>query len=132
MTASELDVVCIGNAIVDVLARCDEAEIERLGLARGTMTLIEAERAEELYAAMGPALETSGGSAGNTAAGIASFGGRCGYVGKVRDDQLGAIFGHDIRAIGAEFPTAPARGVVFGFAFLAFSYIGVRLLGGAA
>ena len=110
MTAgTELDVVCIGNAIVDVMTRCSEQTIEEMGLERGAMTLIDADRAESLYQSMGPALETSGGSACNTAAGIASFGGSCGYVGKVRDDQLGEIFTHDIRSIGAVFETPPAR-----------------------
>ncbi len=110
MAEADLDVVCIGNAIVDVLTHCDVETIGRLGLNRDTMTLIDAERARQLYDAMGPAIEASGGSAGNTAAGIASLGGRAGYVGKVRDDQFGGVFGHDIRAAGVAFETPPAAG----------------------
>lgn len=105
---SELDVLCVGNAIVDVLAQTDDALIEELGMVKGTMALIDAEQAEALYARMGPGLETSGGSAGNTAAGLAALGARCAYIGKVADDQLGRIFAHDIRAIGAEYTTEPA------------------------
>lgn len=108
MAEADLDAVCIGNAIVDVLAHCDDATVARLGLNRDTMTLVDAGRARELYDAMGPALEASGGSAANTATGIASLGGRAGYVGKVRDDQFGGIFTHDIRAAGVAFETPPA------------------------
>ena len=108
MAEADLDAVCIGNAIVDVLAHCDDATVARLGLNRDTMTLVDADRAQELYDAMGPALEASGGSAANTATGIASLGGRAGYVGKVRDDQFGGIFTHDIRAAGVAFETPPA------------------------
>ena len=104
----ELDVVGIGNAIVDVISTEDHDFIEAYGLAKGSMTLIDADRAEELYAAMAPAIETSGGSAANTAAGVASFGGQVGYIGKVRDDQLGEVFAHDIRALGVRFEVAPA------------------------
>ena len=108
MAEADLDAVCIGNAIVDVLAHSDDATVARLGLNRDTMTLVDADRAQELYDAMGPALEVSGGSAANTATGIASLGGRAGYVGKVRDDQFGGIFTHDIRAAGVAFETPPA------------------------
>ena len=107
-SAAQFDTVCIGNAIVDVLSRCQEAEIDRLGLVRGAMTLIDAERAQALYEAMVPAVEASGGSAGNTAAGIASLGGSAAYIGKVRDDQFGGVFDHDIRASGVSFDTPPA------------------------
>lgn len=106
MAAATLDVVGIGNAIVDVLAQADEAFLARQGLAKGTMTLIDAQRAETLYAQMGPGIEMSGGSAGNTMAGIASLGGKGAYIGKVCDDVLGRVFGHDIRAIGVRFETA--------------------------
>jgi len=109
VSATELDVVCIGNAIVDVMTRCSEQTIADMGLERGAMTLIDAAQAESLYTSMGPTLETSGGSACNTAAGVASFGGSVGYVGKVRDDQLGEIFSHDIRSIGAVFETPAAK-----------------------
>ncbi|MEQ8398973.1 adenosine kinase [Thalassobaculum sp.] len=103
-----LDVVAIGNAIVDVIARIDEAFLTTHGVERGAMTLIDAERAQSLYAAMPPGVEVSGGSAGNTAAGLAALGGRAGYVGKVRDDVLGQVFSHDITAQGVRFDTAPA------------------------
>ncbi|TQV79883.1 adenosine kinase [Denitrobaculum tricleocarpae] len=98
-----LDVVGIGNAIVDVLAQSDDAFLKEHDLVKGAMTLVDAERSAALYDAMGPGVEASGGSAGNTMAGIASLGGRGGYIGKVRDDQLGRIFQHDIRAVGIEY-----------------------------
>jgi sugar/nucleoside kinase (ribokinase family) len=109
MAIATLDVVGIGNAIVDVLVQADDAFLVAHGLAKGTMTLIDAARADALYAAMGPGVEASGGSAGNTMAGIASLGGDGAYIGKVRDDQLGEVFRHDITAIGVRFATAPAR-----------------------
>jgi sugar/nucleoside kinase (ribokinase family) len=99
----ELDVVTIGNALVDVLSTEDDRFLDRHGLTRGTMALIDAERAEELYDAMGPATEESGGSAANTAVGLASLGARVAFIGNVRDDQLGAVFSHDIRAAGVRF-----------------------------
>ncbi|BBK35260.1 adenosine kinase [Allostella sp. ATCC 35155] len=108
MAETRHDVVGIGNAIVDVLAHADDAFLEREGLAKGTMALIDAERADALYGRMGPGIEVSGGSAANTLAGVASLGGRAAYFGKVRDDELGRIFAHDIRATGVHFPTAPA------------------------
>ena len=107
-SAADLDVVCIGNAIVDVLTQNDDATLTRLGMTKGSMSLVDAETAERLYQELGPGIETSGGSAGNTAAGLASLGAKCAYIGRVRDDQLGEIFTHDIRAIGAEYTTAPA------------------------
>ncbi len=106
--APTLDVIAIGNAIVDVMAPCDDALIERLGMVRGGMTLIDTARAHELYDAMGPAREISGGSAANTLAGLAALGARCGFIGQVADDQLGEVFAHDIRAGGIAFAT-PAR-----------------------
>ncbi|MCC7273980.1 MAG: adenosine kinase [Alphaproteobacteria bacterium] len=102
------DVVGIGNAIVDVLAHADDGFLAREGLAKGTMALIDAERADTLYGRMGPGIEMSGGSAANTMAGIASLGGRAAYIGKVRDDALGGIFRHDITAAGVTFATPPA------------------------
>ena len=110
MATATLDVVGIGNAIVDVLVQADDAFLSRHGLAKGTMTLIDAARADALYAVMGPGVEASGGSAGNTMAGIASLGGSGAYIGKVRNDQLGEVFRHDITAIGVRFATAPAHG----------------------
>lgn len=108
MATATLDVVGIGNAIVDVLAHADDAFLAAHSLAKGAMTLIDAARADALYAVMGPGIEMSGGSAGNTMAGIASLGGAGAYIGKVRDDQLGQVFRHDITAIGVRFTSAPA------------------------
>ncbi len=104
----EIDVVGIGNAIVDVLSQVDDALITRQGLTKGAMMLIDAEQATRLYAAMPPGVEVSGGSAANTMAGIASLGGTGAFIGKVRDDQLGEVFAHDIRSIGVSFLTPPA------------------------
>ena len=104
------DVAAIGNAIVDVIAPADDAFLSDHGLAKGAMTLIDEAQAHALYAKMAPGLETSGGSAGNTIAGVASLGGRAAYVGKVAGDQLGEVFAHDMRAIGATFETAPLIG----------------------
>ncbi len=100
--------VGIGNAMVDVLSQAEETLIARQGLVKGTMHLIDEARADELYDAMGPGVEISGGSAANTVVGVASFGGHAHYVGKVRDDQLGDVFGHDLRSTGVGFDTAPA------------------------
>jgi sugar/nucleoside kinase (ribokinase family) len=108
MAGSDFDVLCIGNAIVDVIARVEEGFVSRHGLVKGSMNLIDESRAEQLYADMGHAIEVSGGSAGNTAAGVASMGGRAAYFGKVKEDQLGAIFRHDMRAQGVAFDTLPA------------------------
>jgi sugar/nucleoside kinase (ribokinase family) len=108
MTADPIDVVGIGNAIVDVIARADEAFLEREALPKGAMTLIDAARAEALYRRMGPAVESSGGSTANTVAGIASLGGCAAYIGKVRDDFLGEVFRHDLRAQGVRFETPAA------------------------
>lgn len=106
----DYDVLCIGNAIVDIIAQCDEAFLADNGIIKGAMNLIDADRAELLYRRMGPAVEASGGSAGNTAAGIASFGGRAAYFGKVSKDHLGEIFTHDIHAQGVAFDTRPLTG----------------------
>jgi sugar/nucleoside kinase (ribokinase family) len=105
-----LDVLGVGNAIVDVLTEADDAFLAAEGIAKGGMTLIDTPRATALYARMNPAVEMSGGSAANTMAGIASLGGKCAYIGKVADDQLGEVFAHDIRAIGVGFATAPLSG----------------------
>jgi sugar/nucleoside kinase (ribokinase family) len=104
------DVLCVGNAIVDIIAQCDEAFLRDHAIIKGAMNLIDAERAELLYSHMGPAIEASGGSAGNTAAGIASFGGRAAFFGKVSRDHLGDIYTHDIRAQGVAFDTVPLDG----------------------
>jgi sugar/nucleoside kinase (ribokinase family) len=105
---SSLDVVGIGNAIVDVIAPADDAFLAKHGMHKGSMALIDEARAETIYGDMGAAVVTSGGSAGNTIAGIASLGGRTGFIGKVRDDALGREFRHDITAVGAAFPTPAA------------------------
>ena len=104
------DVLGIGNAIVDVLAPVDEAFITRHDMRKGSMTLIDAARAQAIYAAMPPAQETSGGSAANTCAAAAGLGARVAYLGRVAEDQLGAVFRHDIAAAGVHFPTAPLVG----------------------
>jgi sugar/nucleoside kinase (ribokinase family) len=108
MAAMPLDLVGIGNAIVDVIARADEQFLTSEGLAKGAMTLIDEARGSALYGRMGPGVESSGGSAANTIAGFASFGGRAGFIGKVRDDQLGAVFRHDIVSLGVTYRIAPA------------------------
>lgn len=110
MSQPTLDVVGIGNAIVDVMAPCSDADIAALGLERGGMTLIDTARAQALYAAMGPAKEISGGSAANTLAGLAALGARCAFIGQVADDQLGEVFAHDIRAGGIAFDTPMRAG----------------------
>lgn len=109
MTTPTLDVVGIGNAIVDVLAQADDAFIVGEKLAKGTMTLIDEARAHELYNRMGSGLEASGGSAANTIAGIASLGGKAAYIGKVADDLLGKVFAHDMRATGVRYDTQPLK-----------------------
>ncbi|MCX7284645.1 MAG: adenosine kinase [Novosphingobium sp.] len=108
MSEAAYDVIAIGNAIVDVMAPCADADIDRLGLAKGGMTLVDTARAQELYDAMGPAREISGGSAANTLAGLAALGANCAFIGQVADDQLGEVFAHDIRASGIAYAT-PVR-----------------------
>jgi len=108
MPQPSIDVIAIGNAIVDVMAPSSDELIERLGLVRGAMTLIDAEQAHLLYDAMGSAREISGGSAANTLAGLAALGAHCAFIGQVADDQLGEVFAHDIRAGGIAFAT-PVR-----------------------
>ncbi|MEP0189314.1 MAG: adenosine kinase [Erythrobacter sp.] len=107
MTEPRYDVIAIGNAVVDVIASCEEELITELQLNRGGMTLIDAEGATTLYAAMGSARETSGGSAANTLAGASKLGLQCAFIGQVCDDQLGEVFTHDMRAEGIDFDTAP-------------------------
>ncbi len=103
------DVIGIGNAIVDVLARAEDDFLVKHGMAKGSMALIDEARAEAIYAAMGPAIEISGGSAANTIVGVASFGGRAAFVGAVKDDTLGGVFMHDIRAANVSFSTPPFK-----------------------
>lgn len=117
---TRFDVLTVGNAIVDIISRCDDQFLIDNQITKAAMNLIDAERAELLYSRMGPALEASGGSAGNTAAGVANFGGRAAYFGKVANDQLGEIFTHDMRAQGVHYQTKPietfpptARSMIF-------------------
>ena len=105
---NDFQVLCIGNAIVDIVARVEEDFLHTHDRIKGSMMLVDAETSARIYDAMPPAVERSGGSAGNTAAGIASLGGRAAYMGKVHADQLGTVFRHDIRAIGVHYETEPA------------------------
>jgi adenosine kinase len=108
MPSARFDVLGIGNAIVDVIARTEEDFLLKQGMHKGTMALIDEARAQAIYDAMGPAIETSGGSAANTIVGLASLGSRAAFIGKVKDDDLGRTFAHDIRAAGATYTTPPA------------------------
>jgi len=108
MNEPRYDVIAIGNAIVDVIAPCSDELIDELQLNRGGMTLVDTVRAQELYDAMGPARETSGGSAANTLAGLAALGAQCAFIGQVADDQFGQVFAHDIHSVGIDFDV-PAR-----------------------
>jgi sugar/nucleoside kinase (ribokinase family) len=108
MTSAKYDVLGIGNAIFDVLVQTDEGFLSRHGMTKGGMSLIDQNRAAAIYSDMGPATKMSGGSAANTIVGIASLGGRAAYVGKVRDDEIGRLYTHDIRAAGIAFETRPA------------------------
>jgi adenosine kinase len=107
MPAAKFDVLTIGNAIVDVLAQTEEDFLVREGLVKGSMRLIDGKEADRLYGHMGPSQLISGGCAGNTAAGVASFGGRAAFIGKVADDELGRFFRHDMHALGIHFPAKP-------------------------
>jgi len=108
MAGAKYDVLAIGNAIFDVLVKTDESFLSRHGMTKGGMALIDEPRAVAIYEDIGPATEMSGGSAANTIVGIASFGARTAYVGKVKNDQIGRMYAHDIRAAGVAFETAPA------------------------
>ncbi len=110
MTTARFDVLGIGNAIVDVIARTEDDFLVKQAMRKGAMVLIDGARAEEIYDAMGPAVEISGGSAANTTVGVASLGARAAFVGKVKDDELGRVFAHDIRAAGVAYDTPPASG----------------------
>jgi sugar/nucleoside kinase (ribokinase family) len=105
MADSRFDVATIGNAIVDIITKSDDKFLQDQELIKGAMTLIDADRASSLYRKMGPAIEASGGSAANTAAGVASLGGRAAFIGKVAEDQFGGVFRHDIRAAGVAYDT---------------------------
>lgn len=110
MTNTRYDVTGIGNAIVDIIGRCDDSLLASVGAEKGSMRLVDAGEIQRIYATMGPAVEISGGSAANTLAGVASFGGRGGFIGKVADDEFGRIFSHDIRSIGVTFNGTPVNG----------------------
>ncbi len=109
-SATRYDITGIGNAIVDIIGRCDDGYLASVGAAKGSMRLVDADDIAKIYAGMGPAVEISGGSAANTLAGVASFGGRGGFIGKVADDEFGRIFSHDIRSIGVRFTATPVSG----------------------
>ncbi|WP_426440452.1 adenosine kinase [Bradyrhizobium genosp. P] len=108
MSKAALDVTGIGNAIVDIISHADDATIVRLQMSKATMALINLERSEQLRKLMGPSVQLSGGSAGNTIAGLASLGAKVGYIGKIRGDALGDAFRHDIISMGVQYPTPPA------------------------
>jgi adenosine kinase len=129
MTAAKYDVLGIGNAIFDVLVQTDEGFLSRHGMAKGSMSLIDEGRAAAIYRDMGPATEMSGGSAANTIVGIASLGARAAYVGKVKDDQIGRLYTHDIRAAGVTFETKPAsEGAATGCSYILVTPDGERTM----
>jgi sugar/nucleoside kinase (ribokinase family) len=103
-----IDVVALGHPLVDVLTHETDDVVARAGVERGAMTMVDASRSDEIYAQLGPAKETSGGSAANTAAGVASFGGRAAFIGRIADDAFGEVFAHDLRSVGVEFDVSPA------------------------
>lgn len=110
MSNARYDVTGIGNAIVDIIGRCEDGYLAKIGADKGSMRLVDAATIADIYSGMGPAIETSGGSAANTIAGVASFGGTSGFIGKVANDEFGRIFTHDIRSIGVNFASAPVQG----------------------
>ncbi len=107
MTQPRLDVIAVGDAMVDVIATCDDSFLAERGLAKGGMQLLDTDSADELYGAMRPAREISGGSAANSMAGVAALGANAGFIGQTADDQFGQVFAHDMRALGVRFATAP-------------------------
>ena len=108
MSAPTIDVVALGHPLVDVLTHESDDVVARAGVERGAMTMVDAERSDEIYAQLGPAQETSGGSAANTAVGVAAFGGRAAFIGRIADDTFGKVFAHDLRSAGVEFDVSPA------------------------
>ena len=110
MAEHKYDVLAIGNAIVDIIGRCNEAFLVKHGATKGGMRLVDAGTVKSIYADMGPGIEISGGSAANTMVGVASFGGKAAFIGKVADDEFGRIFAHDIKAAGVSFKTPSAKG----------------------
>jgi sugar/nucleoside kinase (ribokinase family) len=109
MSDIRYDVVGIGNAIVDIIGRCDDAFLARHGAEKGSMRLVDTAAIQALYGEMGPAVQISGGSVANTMAGIASFGARSAFIGKIADDEFGRIFAHDIRSVGVDFAPRPTK-----------------------
>jgi sugar/nucleoside kinase (ribokinase family) len=128
LTAASLDVLAIGNAIMDVIADTDAAFLEREGLPAGSMRLIDADRAVDLYEKMGPGREISGGAAANTLAGLAMLGARTAFVGQVANDQLGTIYRHDLRAAGVQFDTPEREGEPTGRCLILVSPDGQRTM----
>jgi sugar/nucleoside kinase (ribokinase family) len=110
VTQPSLDVIAVGDAMVDVIATCDDAFLDARGLVKGGMRLLATNEADSLYSAMGTGRETSGGSAANSMAGVAALGGRSAFIGQIADDQLGAIFAHDMKTLGVHFSTPPIAG----------------------
>ena len=109
MNSAKYDVLGIGNALFDILVRVDDKFLTDHGMTKGSMALIDEARAASIYSDMGPATEVSGGSAANTIVGVAQLGARAAYVGKIKDDQIGQLYAHDIRAAGVAFGTAAAK-----------------------
>jgi sugar/nucleoside kinase (ribokinase family) len=107
-TEATIDVVALGHPLVDVLTHETDDVVARTGVERGAMTMVDAARSDEIYAGLGPSQETSGGSAANTAVGVAAFGGRAAFLGRIADDTFGKVFAHDLRAAGVEFDGSPA------------------------
>jgi adenosine kinase len=129
MTTAKYDVLGIGNAIFDVLVQTDESFLSRHGMTKGGMALIDEARATAIYQDMGPATEMSGGSAANTIVGVANLGARAAYVGKIRDDQIGRLYAHDIRAAGVAFETrAAADGPATGCSYILVTPDGERTM----
>src|SRR6202049_1126416 len=129
MTETKYDVLAIGNAIFDVLVQTDEGFLSRHGMTKGGMALIDEARAASIYRDMGPATEMSGGSAANTIVGLANLGARAAYVGKVKDDQLGRLYSHDIRAAGVAFETrAATQGPATGCSYILVTPDGERTM----
>src|SRR6201989_928334 len=129
MAEAKYDVLGIGNAIFDVLVRTDEGFLGRHGMTKGGMALIDEARATSIYGDMGPATEMSGGSAANTIVGVANLGARAAYVGKVKDDQIGRLYSHDIRAAGVAFETkAASSGPATGCSYILVTGDGERTM----
>jgi sugar/nucleoside kinase (ribokinase family) len=110
MADAQYDVIGIGNAIVDIIGRCEDGYLAEVGVSKGSMRLVDADEIKKIYSGLGPAIEASGGSAANTIAGVASFGGKAAFIGTISKDDFGDIFSHDIRSIGVTFNARPVEG----------------------